>query len=75
MLVEQEAQLGYGRWFNVSHTGSSNYPWRYDQHNGGANYGLCDGHAKWVSGEAVPHTYGAYGPYAQRDFRMEPDWP
>ena len=74
-VVEQEGQLGYGRWFNVADTGSSNYPWRYNQHNGGANYALCDGHAKWVSGEVVPHTYGAYGPYAQRDFRMDPDWP
>ena len=74
-VVEQEGALGYGRWFNVASTGSSNYVWKYQQHNGGSNYGLCDGHAKWVSGEVVPHAGGATPPYAQRDFRMDPAWP
>ncbi|NLO06330.1 MAG: DUF1559 domain-containing protein [candidate division WS1 bacterium] len=75
MLVEQEASLGYGRWFNIGNAGSSNYAWKYEQHNGGSNYTLCDGHAKWVSAQAVPHAGGATPPYAQRDFRMEPQWP
>ena len=76
LLVEQEASLGYGRWNNVANAATASHvPWRYDQHNGGANYTLCDGHAKWVSGEQVPHTGGASQPFAQRDFRMQPQWP
>ena len=76
MLVEQEASLGYGRWNNVANAASASHvPWRYDQHNGGANYAFCDGHSKWVSGEAVPHSGGASPPFAERDFRMQPQWP
>jgi len=74
MLVEQEGTLPYGRWFNQADAGSKNYVWRYAQHNDGSNYTLCDGHAKWVSAQRVPH--GSYDPpYASRDFRMDPDWP
>ncbi|MFO8080944.1 MAG: DUF1559 domain-containing protein [Armatimonadota bacterium] len=73
MLCEQGGRLPYGRWFNESDSGSKNFVWRYDRHNGGANYTFCDGHAKWVSGERVPH--GAYDPpYASKDFRFDPDW-
>jgi prepilin-type processing-associated H-X9-DG protein len=74
LLCEQEGTLPYGRWFNQSDSGSKNFIWRYDQHNGGSNYSFCDGHSKWVSGERVPH--GSYTPpYASRDFRMDPVWP
>ncbi len=74
LLVEQEATLPYGRWFNEADAGSKNYIWRYAQHNGGANYALCDGHCKWVSGASVPHA-SYEPPYAKQDFRMDPDWP
>jgi prepilin-type processing-associated H-X9-DG protein len=73
MLCEQGGRLPYGRWFNESDAGNKNYVWRYDRHNDGANYTFCDGHAKWVSGERVPHD--AYEPpYASKDFRFDPDW-
>ncbi|MEA3402929.1 MAG: DUF1559 domain-containing protein [Armatimonadota bacterium] len=75
MLVEQDGNLPYGRWFNEADAGNKNFVWRYDRHNGGANYTLCDGHAKWVSGERVPHAYYPPTLYASRDFRMDPDWP
>jgi len=74
MLVEQEASLGYGRWFNEADAGSKHMPWRHSQHNEGSNYALHDGHCKWVSNARVPH--GSYTPpYAKRDFRMDPSWP
>ncbi|MFW6438070.1 MAG: DUF1559 domain-containing protein [Armatimonadota bacterium] len=74
LLCEQDGALPYGRWFNEADSGNKNFIWKYNRHNDGANYTFCDGHAKWMSGQLVPH--GSYDPpYAKKDFRFDPDWP
>jgi prepilin-type N-terminal cleavage/methylation domain-containing protein/prepilin-type processing-associated H-X9-DG protein len=73
-ICEQAGSLPYGRWFNEADAGSKNFVWDYDRHNGGANYGFCDGHAKWISGQRVPHA-SYEPPYAKKNLRMDPDWP
>ncbi len=77
LLTEQEPNT-YVRWWNQG-SSDKNYPWKYDRHNGGCNYVFVDGHARWASGQRVPHTtWPSSDPptiYATREFRMEPTWP
>ncbi|MEA3402875.1 MAG: prepilin-type N-terminal cleavage/methylation domain-containing protein [Armatimonadota bacterium] len=76
ICIFDDERNNYGRWYNEYEAGAKNYPWDADKHNDGCNYGLLDGHAKWVAAEAVPQSKNGYPypPYAKREFRFRESW-
>ena len=73
LLCEQDGRYPYGRWYNNRTGTQTQYLWRFDRHNGGANYAFCDGHVKWMSAGLVPQ-HNQSGPNPTRDFRFHPTW-